>query len=277
MACYFQTIVESATKTRPTSGSCSFRSGAGAALAALLPWIALLTGCPVTQSQRTPVDQVARQEPLMGREYWLYVPSDYTPDESWPLVITLHGTPGFDSDSDQIREWKALAEQHKFIVAAPDLDSAQGILPVSWSQRQKSLAADERAILGCLRDVEDHYRIAPDAVLLTGFSAGGYPMYYTGLRNPDRFSGLVARACNSDVRIFELIPMTDRARQMPVIVIHGRDDFGMISEESWAAYRYLRRRGFDKAEHHEILGGHYRHPDIAWKYWSEHLPPQYRR
>lgn len=243
-------------------------------LMALLP---ALAGCPVTQSQRTPVQQFRQVDPVTGVSYWLYVPSYYGGDRSWPLVITLHGTHGFDNDTMQIKEWKALAEEKGFLVAAPSLKSPQGILPVSSGSRFKDLEADERTILACLRSIRRRYDVAPDAVLLTGFSAGGYAMYYTGLRNPEEFSALIARACNSDLRIFESITVTEAVRNLPVVIIHGKDDLGPIGDQSWAAYRWLREHRCFKAEHVKIEGGHIRQPGVAWERWQKHLPPQFRK
>jgi poly(3-hydroxybutyrate) depolymerase len=240
-------------------------------LALILALLPCLAGCPVFQSQDTPVAQFKQTDPSNGQEYWLYVPSKYKADRAWPLVITLHGTYGFDSASDQVREWKALAEQEGFIVAAPKLDSVQGILPVVESVWQKDLEADEQIILGCLRHVQSKYNIDPGAVLLTGFSAGGYPMYFTGLRNPKLFSALAARGGNSRQYIFDQIIVTDDVRQLPVIIIHGQDDFSPIGKQSWAAFRWLREHKCFKAEHHKLPGGHIRQPEAAYRFWKPYL------
>ena len=245
-----------------------------AALFVLAPWLA---GCPVMQSQDTPVQQFQRFEPATRQNYWLYVPSYYSPQYDWPLVITLHGTHGFDSAEAQIREWKALAEEKGLIVAAPTLKSPQGILPVFESKRFEDLADDERTILGCYNDVRRNYRVSPKAVLLTGFSAGGYAMYYTGLRHPECFTALAARACNSDVAVFEAVNLTDAARKMPIIVIHGKDDLGPIGTQSWEAFSWLRLHRCFGAEHYKISGGHIRQPEPAWRYWSAHLPEEFRK
>jgi predicted esterase len=194
------------------------------------------------------------------------------------LVVSLHGTYGFDSASGQIREWKALAERHGFIVAAPKMRSVQGILPVIRPIWYKDLARDEQTILGLLRQVKRDYRIArdpatgKDLIMLTGFSAGGYPMYYTGLRNPEKFSVLVARACNSDGGIFKRITVTNDVRKLRVIIYYGQSDLPMIGSQSWAAFRWLRLNGCLKAERHKTSGGHMRSPGKAWKYWADYLP-----
>ena len=243
---------------------------------AILAVAPALAGCPVMQNQRTPVSEFQRTEPLGQHKYWLYVPSTYSASRNCPLVITLHGTHGFDNSTSQIREWKSLAEDNGFIVAAPDLKSPQGILPVAKNGRFKDLADDEQTILNCLADVQKDYRIDPRAVLLTGFSAGGYAMYYVGLRHPDRFTALAARACNSDVEIFERIQLTDQARNMPIIIIRGRDDLMPLSQQSLAAYAWLRQHRCFNTEHHKIQGGHIRQPQIAWSQWRKFLPKEYQ-
>ena len=74
----------------------------------MLPLLMLVAGCPVTQSQDTPVS--ARQEKTpSGAGYWIYVPSYYSEEKTWPLVITLHGTHGWDSSTAQMKEWKIVS------------------------------------------------------------------------------------------------------------------------------------------------------------------------
>ncbi len=238
-----------------------------ALLLATITLLPALAGCPVWQSQDTPVEQFKVSDATTGNKYWVYTPSDYTPQHTWPLVISLHGTPGFDNAYDQIREWKALAEDQGIIVAAVPMRSVQGILPVIKSWWWKDLSRDEESILACLRYMKRRYAVSD--VVLSGFSAGGYPMYYTGLRNPTVFDGLVARACNSDIDIFESIELTDSVRALPVIIVQPRDDFGMLTKQSWQAFRWLRYRDCT-AEHHQIKGGHSRHPEAAWRLWTEY-------
>jgi len=232
----------------------------------------LLSGCPVTQPQDTPVPAVREVEPETGRDYRLYVPSVYDQARAWPLVVTLHGTHGWDSSNAQIKEWKALAEDEGFIVVAPSLRSVQGILPVVRGFWYDDLAADEKAVLAIIDEVSANYNIDSESVLLTGFSAGGYPLYYIGLRNPHRFNALIARACNSHVDIFERIELTDEARKVPLEIFWGKDDLKPLRDQSWAAFRYLREHGFRKAQKQETKGGHFRRPEMAHRLWQKHLP-----
>jgi len=242
----------------------------------LAPLVMLAAGCPVTQPQDTPADALRLTTQADKAAYWLYVPSYYDPQRTWPLVVTLHGTNPWDSSVLQIMEWKALAEEKGFLVVAPDLRSTQGILPVIHSLWEKDLAADDRAILAVLAELRSKYNIDPQAVLLTGFSAGGYPLYYTGLRHPERFGMLIARACNSSMDIFEGAPILDAAKDMPIIIYWGRDDAKPIRDQSWQAYRWLRQHSYLRTERHIIRGGHIRHPELAWRYWQAVLPAKYK-
>ena len=247
---------------------------------ALLPLLALLAGCPVPQRQDVPSPQLRLTEPVTKRNYSLYLPRYHSndPKHKWPLVITLHGTWGWDGHVRQVKEWKYLAEQKGFVVAAPYLKSVQGILPRIKSIWFKKLASDEKAILALLDDLIPKYNIHPKAVLLSGFSAGGYPMYDTGLRNPTRFSMLIARACNSSVPLFERIKFTDETRKLRVMIFWGKDDLKPLQDQSWQAFAYLRgRRKCFSTKKKEIAGGHLRRPALAYELWEPHLPAKHKR
>jgi poly(3-hydroxybutyrate) depolymerase len=226
-------------------------------------------GCIVTQPQDTPVSESRQVEPSTGRPYWLYVPSYYSPRQSWPLVITLHGTHGWDSAHAQIREWKALAEQRGLIVAAPQLKSTQDVLPVIRSLWAKDLAADEQAVLATLEEVSSRYHIDGRSILLTGFSAGGYVLYYTGLRHPDRFSMLIAREASFRDDLLEGLAPSEQALKMPIMIFWGKDEFAPIRKQSWRAYRRLREQKFVNTRHKEVEGGQLRRPDLAYRFWAE--------
>ena len=242
---------------------------------ALLPLAALCAGCPVLQDTDTPVEPIHSLSPRTRSHYWLYVPSTYRSDRDWPLVITLHGTHGWDGYKAQIDEWRALAEEEGFIVAAPKLKSVQGILPVPEGWRQDDLQEDEQRILATLEDVALQYRIDKKAVLLTGFSAGGYPLYYTITRNPGRFTCMVARSCNVKLSMLEQAPVDDQVRAVPGMIFWGKSDPKPIRDESWMAFRHFRENGW-KVERDVFEGGHLRRPKPAWAFFEKTIDPRHR-
>ena len=233
----------------------------------------LLGGCPVMQDQDTPVDPSHRTCAATDRPYYLYVPSTYNPKLAYPVVITLHGTFPWDTSVMQIMEWKALAEKEQCIVVAPALNSAEGILPVAWSLRKKTLDSDDTHILAVLDELATTHTIDPSRVMLSGFSAGGYAMYYTGLRHPERFSMLVARACNTDEKIFTTLTPTAAMQKLPIVIMVGKYD-SVLQKHSWIAFRWLRTHGWTKelAKRKEYEGGHLRRPEDAYEWWNPGLP-----
>ena len=240
----------------------------------LLPLTAMLAGCPVFPEQ-TPADPQQLREQTTGAEAWIYVPSYHTSDRAWPLVITLHGSAVWDGAYRQALEWKHLAEEHGFLVAAPELRSAEGVLPQFG--RFDRLREDERKILAVRREMVRLYNADPDVVLLTGFSAGGYPMYWTGLRNPGEFDMLVARACNSSADLLENADAPPAARELPIRIFWGKDDLKPLQDQSWQAFRYLREHGCERTELKKVAGGHLRRPQTAWHLWQHHMPKRYRK
>ena len=245
----------------------------------LLVLSGMVAGCPyVPPETRHP--HVGVTEPVTRGKYWLYVPSYYSEDRDWPLVVTLHGTNPWDGRTRQILEWKDTAERRGLIVVAPQLKSTQGPMPVVpgvWYVDEDDLARDERVILETVEHVRRTHRIDSRCVLLTGFSSGGFPLYHTGLRNPERFDMLIARDCNSSLKSLEQIELTDAARKLPIMIFWGKDDLKAIHKQSWATFEYLRKQKCYETKRKLIDGGHLRRPDVAYSLWAPRLPAEYVR
>ncbi|HUU21578.1 MAG TPA: PHB depolymerase family esterase [Phycisphaerae bacterium] len=252
-------------------------------LSLLLPALAaFLAGCPVLPDD-TPVLEFKRTVPKTGADYYLYVPSTYDAARRWPMVVTLHGTYGFDSARREAQEWRGLAERHGFLVLAPALKSTQGVLPVFQSARLRDLARDEARVLEMIAHVKGDYSVDGAAVMITGFSAGGYPLFYIALRHPELFSVLVARTCSSDLDVIKSLPITDKARAMPMLIFFSKtgvnpinSNWNPVARESWATFRWLYEQGCTAAEIKAVSGGHHRKPQRAFEFWREHQP-QLRR
>ena len=257
-----------------------------AILLAVMPLF--LAGCPLVPPE-TKNRHLTLKEPVTKNHYHVYIPSYYSDESDWPLVVTLHGTNPWDGQTRQILEWRDTAEKYGLIVVAPKLSSTQGAVPVVPSvsyASPKRLAKDEKAILAVMQDVRSKWRIArrpadpngvagKDLVLLTGFSSGGFPLFYTGLRHPEMFDMLIARDVNCTNELLESIPLTDEAKNLPILIFWGQDDLKAIRDQSWATFRYLREHEAYGTERRIIKGGHLRRYDVAWDEWSKRLPEEY--
>ncbi len=237
----------------------------------LLVW--MLPGCPVPSTPDTPVKAVKTRHLATGAKYYIYKPSYHNKKRTWPVVITLHGSFGWDGPMRQTKEWQYYAEKYGFILISPSLSSAEGILPVLWWDSK--LQKDEKNILAILDEVIETHNADPEAVMLSGFSAGGYTMYYVGLRNPERFSMLVSRGGNSSLKIFESIELTEAAKKLRIMIFWGKDDV-FTKEAGWRAFRWLRQNGVSTAEMKKVKGGHLRRPEAAYIFWRPFLPEKHR-
>lgn len=235
-------------------------------LAAMFVLSAVLGGCPVPQPQNTPVQQKHLVDPNTGRGFWLYVPSSYKESTPAPLIVTCHGTPPYDVAEHHIREWKMLGEQNGCIVVAPELIGTDGLI---GDGPLVGMLANERYILSVISLLSYRYNIDRGNVMITGFSGGGFPTYWVGLRHPDVFSVVVARNCNfSQGNLHGWYP--SQAIQTPVMVYYGENDPGAIAGQSRSAIQYLRSRSFN-VETTVIPGaGHERHPEVAMSFFRRH-------
>ena len=226
----------------------------------------LMCGCAVTQSQDTPVQQRHELDPSTGRGYWIYVPSTYNHSRPAPVIVSCHGTPPYDIAEHHIREWKMLGEQNGCIIICPELVATDGIIgdgPIV------GMLTDERYILSILSTLGYRYNIDRANIMITGFSGGGFPTYWVGLRHPEIFSVVAARNCDfNEGNLDGWYP--PEALNTDVLVYYGQNDPGAIQGQSENAIRYLRSKGF-KVEWRTIPGaGHERHPEVAMEFFRRH-------
>ncbi len=150
-----------------------------------------LRGQIVSRGYRSPIS-------TRVQGYTVYVPPDYDPAKSYPLMIVLHG----GSSNGNLflgvvlgnnMDWKTydahLWDRYEpkwsppFIVAAPD-----GYGQVLWRWM------GERDVLDVIDDISRNYNVDPDRVVLSGLSNGGVGAYSIGSRHSWRFSTVQAMA-----------------------------------------------------------------------------------
>jgi poly(3-hydroxybutyrate) depolymerase len=130
------------------------------------------------------------------QNYFLYLPSDYTPSRPWPLMLALHGAGGSGTSNTSAQsvqtDWIAIAQSNGFVVAAPAGSGSQGGWNIPDLNGQGP--SDYDAIAAVIADAQAKYNIETTREYAWGFSAGGYILYdivltgWSGM-NADTFGG----------------------------------------------------------------------------------------
>ncbi|MFA5864623.1 MAG: PKD domain-containing protein [Phycisphaerae bacterium] len=225
----------------------------------------LLSGCAVTQSQKVPHDPLLLTDPEFNRDYYIYLPSSFG-KKPVPLVVTCHGTNPWDSARMQINEWKYLAEKNKFVVIAPIINSARGFIPPSPPEGTQILKDDERFILKIVHRFLNNINVDNRAIMITGWSAGGFATYYVGLRHPEIFRVVVARQANF-VREYYPAETWRFNPWQPILIFYGDKDIPILKADSHVAYRFLKDAGQRNLSFQGLSGGHSRHPEVALEFF----------
>jgi hypothetical protein len=163
---------------------------------------------------KLPADYDSRRQ-----HYQLYVPRDYDPDKSWPLVVFI--SPG--DEPLGWRHWQKTCEKAGALFCAPY--GAGNGCPVG--QRT-------RIVLDMLDDVRRLYKIDPDQTYLTGFSGGGRMACTIAFALPEYFGG-VAPICGTNP-----LPRLDALRhrvhdRLSVAFVTGESDFNRKENEVFMA------------------------------------------
>lgn len=140
----------------------------------------------------------------------LYVPEAYDERDAWPLIVALHG--GSGNGRDFLWTWVREARGRGYLLVAPTASAS------TWSER------DDGGLLEILGWLRQRYHLAPHRVLLTGLSDGATFCLLYGLAHPDVYDAL-APCCGVLHPLNLSNGNLERARGVPVYLVHGAQDF----------------------------------------------------
>lgn len=188
---------------------------------------------PTGYHEHVPVSWRSDAQP--GGSYALYVPRDYTPARTWPLLIGLHGGGPDGKQGDEVvgsgpsamNFYREMAARRGYIVACPNA------LLAGWGNKP-----NEQLVRDILRELELLYHVDLDRVYLTGHSMGGFGAWVLGPRLAEELAAVSPMAGGGGT----VQPLVDT--RTPVFIFHGADD-GVVGPAS------------DRAKAKQLLGtGH---------------------
>jgi len=112
-------------------------------------------------------------------------PPRYDPDTPAPLVVALHGYGG--TAPELADAWSEAGATFDAIVIAPRALRRVPNAGYSWGTTDEA----EFLVLRAIEHMSKLYKIDQSRIVLTGFSQGAYMSLAIGLRNPERFCGVI--------------------------------------------------------------------------------------
>ncbi|HET9025635.1 MAG TPA: PHB depolymerase family esterase [Burkholderiaceae bacterium] len=178
------------------------------------------------------------------RAYKVYVPSNYTPGLSLPLIVMLHGcTQAPDDFAAGTRMNRLAEEKHCFVLYPAQSASANHSRCWNWFRREDQTRdrGEPSIIAGMTREVVQRYGIDPGKVYVAGLSAGGAMAAVMAVTYPELYaavgihSGLACGSAHdlpSALAAMRGMPAaaglgagtTGRSHATPTIVFHGDHD-----------------------------------------------------
>ena len=174
-----------------------------------------------------------------------------------PLQIAAHGNGS--SGPKEIEGWLDLAKQHNFTIVCPTFLSAVQSMHVP---------EDMPYFKDCLHWIENNLQYDKANVYMTGFSGGGYAVWYLGTTRPDFFRGLFLQSGNfigDQYYNFDISGWADK----PIHLVWGTEDSPTVIAQNKQAADLLQSRGFKNFSTEVIPGAHHQpHHDLVVK-WME--------
>ncbi len=157
-------------------------------------------------------------------KYLLFVPENYNPDNTYPLVVSLHGLG--DANVEYINAVNNFDQAHPWIE-----DSIQARVPHfimlpqcptgTWGgmgASTGSLSDAGKAVLETVEELKSNYSLDTNRFIITGFSIGGSGTYHLLEFAPDFWAAAVPTAAGGDSTKIELHAKT------PIWHHHGSND-----------------------------------------------------
>ncbi len=200
--------------------------------------LSLLIPCTVFAQVETPSnsqDTPTAQKPCdldrnfkVTMKYLLFLPENYDQQDSWPLLLFLHGAGERGTDLQLVKKHGPpklieAGKQFPFIVVSPQCPKDQ------WWQPVKLTAL--------LDEIVEKYKVDQDRIYVTGLSMGGFGTWSLAAYTPHRLAA-IAPICGGGETHW-----TERFPHLPTWVFHGVIDKVVPVERSEEMVESLKKHG----------------------------------
>jgi predicted peptidase len=160
--------------------------------------------------------------------YLLYLPKGYDQQESWPLLLFLHGGGERGEDLELVKKHgppKLIGEGKRFpfIVVSPQCPKDKWWEPIE--------------LVALLDEVGSKYKVDIDRICVTGLSLGGFGTWRLAAYAPKRLAA-IAPICGGGEKNW-----AKQFASLPVWAFHGAKDTGVPLERSQVMVDELKKNG----------------------------------
>ncbi len=160
--------------------------------------------------------------------YLLYFPNNYDKQESWPLLLFLHGAGERGDDLELVKKHgppKLIAEgkDFPFIVVSP--------------QCPKNLWWQHTELTALLDHIVKTHKVDEDRICVTGLSMGGFGIWRLSAFTQHRFAAIAPICGGGETYWAQKFP------HLPVWVFHGAKDSAVPLERSQEMVDALKKAG----------------------------------
>ncbi|MBQ7599279.1 MAG: prolyl oligopeptidase family serine peptidase [Clostridia bacterium] len=180
------------------------------------------------------VNEVFEKHDLVTEEftvrYRLYLPDDYDPDGSYPLLLFLHGA-GERGDGNDVQLNEGVVDMFKdpespvygSIVIAPQCPAEEQWVNVPFEQGPYSVAGtpESEALLRAVAlvlHIKEKYAVDSDRIYVTGISMGGYGTWDMLCRHKEIFAAGMPVCGGGDPDCRDIL------MDVPIYAFHGQRD-----------------------------------------------------
>lgn len=169
------------------------------------------------------------------RQYRVHLPDGYDENETYPLLLALHGGGGSARHFQESRDFDVVADEHGFIVVYPDGIGRFPYRMHTWNSGYLDTYAYQHDVddVSFLRALITHlpkeYPVAASQVYMAGHSNGGMMAYRFAAEHPDVLAAVAPVSASVGGQMYEddpvyLIP--EPSQPCSVVHVHGcRDSY----------------------------------------------------
>jgi phospholipase/carboxylesterase len=162
----------------------------------------------------------------------VYVPEDYDPTQSYPLLMALHGGSGHGRLF--LWTWVREARSRGVIIVAPTATGS------TWSLMEPE--TDSLHLVRVLEHVAANWRVDRARLLLSGMSDGGTFTLLSGIEEDSPFTHLAPVAASFHPLLMTMA-QPQRILKLPVYLVHGAKDWMFPVSTARTAYSAMDAAG----------------------------------